>query len=125
MRLSETAMNEACRAVVRLVDRGSSAGEVRVLDASGNVLLCVPLAMPGFDAPDRGVAQARGLPLSARGERDGDAARFDVVDSNGAVAWSGTVSKAGAGGDMQLRDTHIQARQLVSITAFQHKQPGG
>lgn len=120
--LSESARNAACRAVVELVDRGSGPGEIRLTDAAGAVLLVVPLDSPGFGAPRDGESEALGLPRSGRGIRDGEVARFDVCDSSGAVAWSGTVTRHGGDGALTMRETRLVVGQQVSLTEIRHRQ---
>lgn len=118
--LSTAARNAACDAVVDLVDAGGGAGKVRIR-ASTTTLCDITLANPAFGSASVGVATAAGMPKTGTAGATGTADGFQILDSTGAVLWSGTAGTSGT--DMVLDNTSIASGQTVNLTSFTHTQP--
>lgn len=132
MTLGTAGRNAAVDAVVDLIDAGSGAGKLNLLqDAS--VLATITLKDPAFLAAAAGAAALIGADgataaspanaLTGTGASSGTANAFNVTDSDDTVIFSGTVSEAGGGGEIVLSDTDIVAGQEVRITGLTYTQP--
>ncbi len=118
--LSTDAKNAACDAVVDLVDAGT-AGHLKILDASDNVLVDVTLPKPAFGSASGGVAAANSFSDVAV-TTAGTATKFQVTDGTD-VIWAGTVTATGEGGDITLTNTSLAVGDKIHLTSWTHSQP--
>lgn len=126
IRISTTARNAACDAVVDLVDAGAGAGKLRIYTgtqpatadtaASGTLLADATLIDPAFGAAATGTATLAD-PAAVTGSSAGTAGWFRVLDSNNNTVFDGSVTATGGGGDLQLSNTSIAVGQTVDISA--------
>lgn len=116
--LSEAGQNASCNGLVDLLDAGAGPGLLKIKDAGAVVLVTITLALPAFSDAIVGVATAEGLPKSGVGAAAGTPASYDVTDSDGNVAWSGTIPS-----NMTLDAETIASGQAVSVTSWTHTQP--
>ena len=118
--LSTAARNAAVDAISALVDAGAGTnGQMRIKTAGAVVLATIDLQATAFSAAVGGTATALGLPLQdPSAAAGGVAATFDIVDKDGTVVYSGTVSIAGGGGDAFIDDINISASDVVNLTAL-------
>src|SRR4051794_1666363 len=115
-RLSATARNAACDAIVDLVDAGPGAGTLKIYSGtqpatadtaeSGTLLATVALVDPAFGAASTGTATG-GDPAAVNPVASGNAGWFRVEDSTGANVYDGSVTATGGGGDLQLSNIAI------------------
>lgn len=118
--LSTAAKNAAADAVVDLVDAGSAAaqGTLQIRTASGGTLLVeIDLDNPAFGAAAAGVATLLGVPLTGTAVASGNAAWADVVDRDGTIVYSGTVTVTGGGGDFIIDTVAIQTNDTIQLNS--------
>lgn len=106
--------------VVGHVNDGSAGGKIRIWATSvGGTLLCeIVLDDPAFAAAVAGVASANGLPKEGTATASGTAAFFDMVDSNNAEVFRGTVTATAGGGDIELSTTTIAISDVIRLNVL-------
>lgn len=123
-------------AIVDTVDDGPAAGRVEIRTGAqpavngaltGTVLTDFTLGDPAYgNAAASGsgaVATAAGLPITdAAAAAAGTAGYGALLDSTGAVKWTGTVSASGGGGDFEIDNLVIALNQEVQLTALSFTQ---
>lgn len=85
---------------------------------SGTVLTTVVLPDDWLQAPASGQASKAGTWQELHAAATGTAAHFRLYAATGACHLQGSVSKAGAGGDLVLDHVDLGAGQAVTINAF-------
>lgn len=108
--------NAATDAVTGLI---GATGVLNIVDASSVLLASFVLPTTVFAASASGTATANAITTVA-GAAAGTAATYEILDSAGALLWSGTCSIAGGGGDMILLSLSIIIGQDIPITAWTH-----
>ena len=134
-RLPTAARNNACDAVVDLLDAGAGAGTLKIYSgsqpasandaATGTLLATITLADPAFGAASTGVATLAGTPLSGTGVAAGTAGWARLADSTGATVLDGSVTATGGGGQIELATTTISVGVTVQITSGTVTMPAG
>jgi hypothetical protein len=109
----------ATNAVVDRADLGSAedTATLRIKTAANAVLADLPMSNPAFGDSASGVAAAAAIATTAAAA-GGIAAKYDVLNRDGAVVFSGSVTATGGGGDLILNNTNIAEGQDVEITSF-------
>ena len=138
IQLSVGSRNAAANGVVGQVDAAVGAGRIIVYTgtppaaaadiATGTVLVTFTLNDPAFTAAATGTASAVLTPaISATGTAAGTAGYYRIVDAAATpvVAWQGTVTATGGGGDMTMNTTTISVGLTVNLTALSYTQPSG
>jgi hypothetical protein len=117
--------NAAGDTVADRVDLGSTnpTGRLIVKTAADAVLATIPLLNPAFAAFASRTAALLGVPLSATATGTGTAAKFDVVDRNAAVVFSGSVGVAGSGADAIIDLAAITTGDTVRVTSLSLVSP--
>lgn len=116
---STAAKKAATDAITALVNGGSGAGKLVLLDGA-SVLKSFTLSDPAFAAADNdGVAALDVTPaISGAATGAGDCDGFQVTDSDDTVIFSGSVTATGDGGDLTLDNVSIAIGQVITITSF-------
>ena len=129
--ISNVAAKAACDAIVDLIDGGSGAGYVQILDgtrpadvdtaiSTQNVLAQLTLSDPAFgaaaDATPGATATASTITDDSSADATGTASWFRAFDSDGNAIIDGNVGTSSA--DMILDSTSITSGQTVSITSW-------
>ena len=123
-------------AIVDTVDDGAGAGRVEIRTGAqpaingaltGTLLATFTMSDPAFGAAaaagSGAVATAATLPKTdASADATGTAGYGAVLDSDGNVKWTGTVTATAGGGDFEIDNTSITAGQEVQLTAFTFTQ---
>lgn len=132
-RISTTARNAACDAIVDLTDGGPAAGTIKVYTGSqpatandaetGTLLATFTLADPAFGNAATGVASLTSVPRTTTGLAAGTAGWFRLEDSTGANILDGSVGTSGA--DLILNTTTISVGVSVEITSGTVTMPAG
>lgn len=134
-RLSTASRNAATNGVVDLLDAGSGAGTLDIRSgtqpaaatdtATGTLLCTVTLADPAFGTSSSGTATMAGVPVSGTGLAAGTAGWARVKDSDGNVAFDGSVTGTGGGGQIELATTTISIGLTVQVTSCTVTTPSG
>jgi hypothetical protein len=102
------------QAVADEIDAGSGAGEIKIYDASNNLLVAIPLADPCGVAAAGVLTFTAGAGLSAGGTAAGDAAGATITDSDDVVVISGlTVGTSSA--DIVVDSVAVRVGRLVTV----------
>lgn len=115
-----TAIRNALATVVGdAVDSGSidATGRMIFRTEGGDEVATLALANPAFGDPSNGTITANAISddTNAAG---GTVTNFRLVDRNGDMVVSGTVTAVGGGGDIELSSTTIGAGDTVSVSSL-------
>lgn len=92
--------------------------------ATGTLLATLAFNDPSFAAAALGIATMDNTPvLTTTGLAAGTAGYFRITDNSGDVAFDGTVTVTGGGGDLEMNTTTISVGLTVEITAGTITQP--
>lgn len=125
MTLTSAAASAAADAVVDLLDGGSgdSTGDIAFYNAGATTLLCTcNLAATAFGAASSGVATA-GAVSQGTVQIAGTIALALFRNKSNTEIFRGSVSLAGAGGDIVLSGTAVNVNDTIDITALTYTQP--
>jgi len=118
----ETAVrNTIADAVVDLIDALGYGGQLIILDGAVT-LATFTLASPAFGDSASGAATAGAIAqvdASASGEADG----FKITDAVGTTIFSGTVTLAGSGGDVELSNVNLIVGDPIAIDLLTYTAP--
>lgn len=124
--LSTVSRDLATNAVVDGLDVGSATPQARMLlkTSLGVVLATLLLdAPPAFGASVAGTANALNLPKAAVAGAAGTFALFDLVDRDGVVRWSGSITLAGGGGAAIVDALTVGIGDSVQLLALSYTTP--
>ena len=118
------AQNAACDAIVDLLDEGNQApgGNLSIYNSDSTKLASLRLSYPAFGDSADGTATANSITDSV-GLTDGTAATFSFENRDGTAVWSGIVSLAGGGGDMELNSLDIHTDTTVAVSSVNYVVP--
>lgn len=128
MKLSTTARNAACNAVVDLLDNGyvriytGSAPANPQTAASGTLLAELRFNATAFGAASTGAATAGAFTADSSANADGTAGYARLLQSDGSTVIA-DVSVGVGSGDLQLNSLSISTGVEVQITAMTYTQP--
>lgn len=109
------------QAVVDAVNAGTTnaAGTLRLLDSGDNVLSSHVMSNPAFGAVSNGTATAAAI-AQAIGLLDGAAVKFEVLDRDNNLVFSGTVGAVGSGEDLEstTSSTTVSSGDTVDINSL-------
>lgn len=108
------------------VDLGTgTSGGVLKIRASTTVLCNIALPNPAFGPASAGAAAMLGTPLSgtAIAGAPSNADNFQIVDRDGNIIFSGSVTATGGGGDLTLDNVSIATGQTVTVTSGTYTAP--
>lgn len=100
------------------VNTGSGTAKVRLRDGS-TTIVDFDLEDPAFGNASSGIIALAGVPIAATAGADGDVDNFQIVNRNGDVSLSGSVTAVGMGGDIEVTNINIangQDCELESLT---------
>ncbi len=98
-------------------------GSCVLLDSANTVLCTIALAATNnFSAPSNGTITLDTTNNTYQGSvsTTGTVASFEMRDSTGVKVYGGTVSTAGAGGDLTITNTSVTSGETVSITSHSY-----
>jgi len=127
-KISTSARNAACDAIVDLVDGGAGAGTLEVRTGSppatpatadsGTLLATLTMSDPAFGSASTGVATASTITSDTNADASGDAGHFRVKDSSGNVIFQGTAGNSGDTPDLTFDNKSIVAGGTVAISSL-------
>lgn len=99
-----------------LVSHIGNGGTLNIYDASSNLLVSIPLSTAAMVAS--GVwASINGTP-SAQATATGDVSSFKLFRAGGSLAYTGTVTASGGGGDLTIAGgAEIVSGETVTVTS--------
>lgn len=100
-----------------LVNTGSGTAKFR-FRASTTTIVDISLQNPAHGAASSGTISVAGVPLNANATGTGNVDNFQVLDRNGGIVYSGTVTATGGGGDITINNISVNTGQNVELTTF-------
>jgi len=133
-KISTTARNAACDAIVDLFDADAGPGTIKIYTGaqpadpqtapSGTLLATFTCADPAFGNSATGTATLAGTPLATTGLAAGTAGWWRGADQSGDAVMDGSVTATGGGGQIELNTTTISVGVAVEITSGTVTMPG-
>lgn len=102
------------------VNTGAGTAVLRIRDGS-TALVNFDLSNPAFGNAVSGVITLADTPNAETAIADGEADNFQVINRNGDVSFSGSVSASGMGGDIEATNVNIANGQDVSLESFTYE----
>ena len=131
LRLSTSARNAACNAIVDLIDGGAGAGYIEIRTgtqpatpqtaASGTLLATLTFSDPAFGAASVGVATASAITSDTSVDADGTAAWARIYDSNNNAIMDMDVGQGS--GTLSFDDTSFLTGGTAAITLMTYTVP--
>ena len=122
MVLGTPARNAAAAAVTLLLDAGSGAGTIKIMESDDTLLATLTFSDPAFTTPPvTGVQTADTITADSSADAAGTAAKYEVLDSDANVIWTGDVGTGSE--DIVLNTVSIVAGANVSISSWTVTQP--
>lgn len=103
-----------------LVNTGAGTAVLRVR-AIAVTVADISLANPAFGAASAGIITLAGVPLSAIASATGDLDNFQIINRNGDLIYSGTITATGGGGDLTVNNISVNMGQEVAITSLTYE----
>ena len=100
-----------------LVNTGSGTAKVRLRDST-TTIVDFDLADPAFGAASSGVITLAGVPIAATASASGDVDNAQLLDQDGTVILSCSVTGTGGGGDIEVSNVSIANGQDCSLTSL-------
>jgi hypothetical protein len=104
------------------VNTGAGTAKLRIRDGS-TTLVDFDLQNPAFGAAASGVITLQGTPIAAQAVADGEADNFQILDRNGGLVLSGSVTATSGGGDIEVTNTNIATDQDCSLDSLTYTAP--
>lgn len=110
--------------VVDRADLGTTAaaGKIRVYQGS-TTIVDILLANPAFGAAAAGVASGSSLPKEGTAVADGTVDKFELLDRDNVVVFTGLVTNTAGAGDMKITNTAIKTSEVVRINTMTYTAP--
>lgn len=101
------------------VNTGSGTAVLQILE--GSTVLCeMNLSNPAFGDASSGTIELNSTPLTGTVTETGVADAYQVVNANGDVAHSGSITSEGGGGDIELNYISLTKGFGVYITSYSY-----
>ncbi len=100
-----------------LVNTGSGIAIMRFC-SSTTTIVDILLSNPAHGAASAGTITLSGVPLSATAIATGNIDNYQVLNRNGTVVYSGTVTATGGGGDITINNISVNPGQEVAIISY-------
>ncbi len=114
--------NDIADAVDAAVNTGSGTARLRLRDDT-TTIVDFDLQSPPFGAAASGVITLQGVPIAATAAATGVVDGFQLLDRDGAVVLSGTVTGTGGGGDIEVTNVNIANGQDCSLASLTYTAP--
>lgn len=105
-----------------LVNTGAGTALFR-LRASTTTITDFSLQNPAFGAASSGTITLQGTPIVAAAGASGTVDNFQVLDRDGTLVFSGSVTAGGGGGDVTIDNTSVNNGQDCSLDSFTYSAP--
>lgn len=117
--LSTVSKNAAVNAVTALIESGTSTsnGVLILLTSDNSEVATAQLSSPAFGSAVNGTATANNITADTD-VAGGLATKFSVRNKDNVEVFSGTISAAGGGGDLQLTTPILQAGDTFDVLSL-------
>ncbi len=105
-----------------LVNTGAGTAILR-LRATAVTVVDFSLSNPAFGAAASGTITLNSTPIAAVASGTGEVDNFQVLDRDGTLIFSGSVTLTSGGGDIEVDNTNIVAAQNCSLDSFTYTAP--
>lgn len=104
------------------INTGSGTAKLRVR-AGSTTLIDFDLANPAFGAAAAGVITLQGVPIAAQAVAAGETDNFQLLNRDGGLEISGSVTGIGGGGDIEVTNTNIAVDQDCTLDSLSYTAP--
>lgn len=104
------------------VNTGSGTAVLRVRDGSTTVV-DFELSNPAFGSASSGVITLADTPIEEQAEAAGEVDNFQILDRDGTLVLSGSVTGSGGGGDIEVSNVNIALNQDCSLDSLTYTAP--
>lgn len=105
-----------------LVNTGSGTAKLRLRDST-TTIVDFNLADPAFGAASSGVITLQSTPIAATAGASGDVDNAQLLDQDGGVVLSCSVTATSGGGDIEVSNISIANGQDCSLTSLTYTAP--
>ena len=105
-----------------LVNTGAGTAVLKLRDATTDIV-SFNLAATAFGAASGGTITLASTPIAGTAGASGDVDGFQVLDKDGNLVFSGTVTATGGGGDIEITNISVANGQGCSLTSFTYSAP--
>lgn len=105
-----------------LVNTGAGTAKLRLRDGT-TTIVDFDLADPAFGAASSGVITLASTPIAATAAASGDVDNAQLLDQDGGVVLSCSVTATGGGGDIEVSNVSIANGQDCSLTSLTYSAP--
>lgn len=109
-------------AVDAAINTGSGTAVLRLRDGT-TTIVDFDLSNPAFGAASSGVITLADTPIAGTAEAAGDVDNFQILDRDGTLLLSGSVTATSGGGDIEVDNVSIANSQSCSLTALTYTAP--
>lgn len=109
-------------AVDAAINTGSGAAKLRLRDGA-TTIVDFELQNPAFGNAAAGVITLEGVPIAAEAGAAGELDNFQILDRDGGVVLSGSVSGSGMGGDIEVSNINVADEQECSLDSLTYTAP--
>lgn len=114
--------NAIADAVDDQVNSGSGTAKLRLRDGT-TTIVDFDLSNPAFGNASDGDIDLNGTPISGTAAATGVVDGFQLLDRDGGVVLSGTVTATSGGGDIEVTNTNVASGQDCSLTSLTYSAP--
>ena len=105
-----------------LVNTGASTAVLKLRDGTTDIV-SFNLSATAFGAASSGTITLAGTPIAGTAGASGDVDGFQILDKDGTLILSGTVTATGGGGDIEITNISVANGQGCSLTSFSYSAP--
>ena len=116
---STAARNTLADAIDTLINTGAGTAKLR-LRASTTTIVDFDLANPAFGSASSGSMTLNSTPIAATAGASGSVDNAQILDRNGTVVVSCSVTGSGGGGDIEVSNVSIANGQDCSLTSLSY-----
>lgn len=102
------------------VNTGAGTAKVRLRDST-TTIVDFNLNNPAFGSAASGVITLDGVPIAATAAADGDVDNAQIINRNGDISLSCSVTASGMGGDIEVTNTNVANGQDCSLESLTYE----
>lgn len=99
---------------------GAGTAVLRLRDGT-TTIVDFSLSNPAFGSASSGIITANSTPISATAGADGDVDNFQLINRNGDISLSGSVTATGMGGDVEVSNVSVANGQDCSLDSLTYE----
>ncbi len=107
------------------MDAGTAAtsGKLLIRDASDVLLGTLTFSNPSFGTASAGRITPNAITAESNAPATGTASKFQVINRDATIVFSGTITATGGGGDLTMSRVTVNAGDTISAVSFLYDAP--